>query len=157
MTLYLSYPIETKQDNIITSQWSNTDIPVLAVSTDKQKITFFQDEAINISEHDMVKDGIMTSLGWHPSDMILAYGFQDGRVGVWIDEENASYEEKNVHDNKISILKFNNLGNRLVSCDSKGKICVWRFDNKLHKLCIYKQTYQVEEIIFPNFKYDSTE
>jgi len=78
MTLYLSFNIETKQENVVTCQWSNTDIPVLAVSTDKQKITFFQDEAINISEHDMLKDGIISALGWHPSDMILAYGFQDG-------------------------------------------------------------------------------
>jgi len=87
----------------------------------------------------------------------LSFILNIGRVGVWVDEENSSFEEKNVHDNKIAILKFNNTGNRLVSCDSRGKICVWRFDNKLHKLCIYKQTYQVEEIIFPCFKYDSSE
>ena len=78
MSLYLSYNIETKNEKIITVNWSNTDIPVLAVSTDKNKITFFQDEGINISEHDMLRDARITALSWHPSDMILAYGFHDG-------------------------------------------------------------------------------
>lgn len=78
MTLYLSYNIETKQEKIITASWSNTDIPVLAVSTDKSRITFFQDEALNISEHDMQKETAISALSWHPSEMIIAYGYVDG-------------------------------------------------------------------------------
>lgn len=78
MSLYLSYNLEIKNEKFLCVNWSNTDIPVLAASTDKNKITFFQDEAINISEHDMIKDGRITALDWHPSDMILAYGYQDG-------------------------------------------------------------------------------
>ena len=80
MSLYLSYNIETKNEKILAVNWSNTDIPVLAVSTDKNKITFFQDEGLNISEHDMLKDGRITALAWHPSEMILAYGFLDGII-----------------------------------------------------------------------------
>ena len=38
MTLYLSYNIETNQERILTVNWSNTDIPVLAITTDKNKI-----------------------------------------------------------------------------------------------------------------------
>ena len=95
MTLYLSYNIETQNEKITTSSWSNTDIPVLAVATDKGRITFFQDEALHIQEHDMVKDNQITCLSWHPSDMIMACGYLDGRVGVWIDEDNFSKDEKN--------------------------------------------------------------
>ena len=82
MTLYLSYNIDTKQDKILAAAWSNTDIPVLSVSTDKSKITFFQDEALNISEHDLLKDNLITSLAWHPTDMILTYGFLDGNIKI---------------------------------------------------------------------------
>jgi hypothetical protein len=78
MSLYLSYNIEIKNEKILSVNWSNTDIPVLAASTDKNKITFFQDEGINISEHDMIKDGRVTAIAWHPAEMILAYGYQDG-------------------------------------------------------------------------------
>jgi hypothetical protein len=79
MSLYLSYNIDTKSEKVITTAWSNTDIPVLAVSTNSSKITFFQDEALNIPEHDITKDNDITALCWHPTDMTLAYGYVDGK------------------------------------------------------------------------------
>lgn len=78
MSLYLSYNIDTKNEKILAVNWSNTDIPVLAISTDKNKITFFQDEGLNISEHDILKDAKVSALAWHPTEMILAYGYIDG-------------------------------------------------------------------------------
>ena len=53
MALYLSYEVSLPNQKIISAEWSNTDIPVLGVSTSKMKITFFQDEGINISDHDI--------------------------------------------------------------------------------------------------------
>lgn len=79
MTLYLSYNIDTNQEKVEAATWSNTDIPVLAISTEKGRITFFQDESLNIPEHDMNKDNVITALSWHPSEMIIAYGFIDGK------------------------------------------------------------------------------
>jgi hypothetical protein len=78
MTLYLSYNIDTKNEKVLSSAWSNTDIPVLAVSTEKSRITFYQDEALNIPEHDIVKENIISALCWHPTEMIIAYGYIDG-------------------------------------------------------------------------------
>ena len=78
MTLYLSYNIDTKNEKVLSSAWSNTDIPVLAVSTEKSRITFYQDEALNIPEHDLVKENIISALCWHPTEMIIAYGYIDG-------------------------------------------------------------------------------
>lgn len=78
MTLYLSYNIDTKQERVLSAAWSNTDIPVLAVSTEKARITFYQDEALNIPEHDIIKENTITALSWHPSEMIIAYGYIDG-------------------------------------------------------------------------------
>lgn len=78
MTLYLSYNIDTKNEKVLSAVWSNTDIPVLAISTEKSRITFYQDEALNIPEHDIVKENIISALSWHPSEMIIAYGYIDG-------------------------------------------------------------------------------
>lgn len=78
MTLYLSYNVDTKQEKILAAAWSNTDIPVLAMSTEKARITFYQDEALNIPEHDIVKENLISALSWHPSEMIIAYGYIDG-------------------------------------------------------------------------------
>lgn len=78
-------------------------------------------------------------------------------MGVWIDEENFNKEENSVHEAKISIIKFNTTGKRVVSADEKGCICVWRFENSLYKLCIYKQNYNIEDIFFPKFSYEKHE
>ena len=154
MTLYLSYNIDSKNEKIITSSWSNTDIPVLSVATDKARITFFQDEALNISEHDMNKDNLISCMSWHPNEMIMAYGFLDGRVGIWIDEDNFTKDEMGAHDAKVIIIKFNHVGNRVVSVDDKGLIIVWKFEGTLSKLCTYKQTFAIEDILFPKFIYE---
>ena len=77
MTLFLNYNLQSESE-ILTSCWSNTDIPVLAASTSDKRITFYQDEAINLTEHDLKKSGRVTAIGWHPSDMVLSYGLENG-------------------------------------------------------------------------------
>ena len=70
-----------------------------------------------------------------------------------MDEENICKDEKTSHDSKITIIKFNNSGNRVVSVDEKGLIIVWRYEMGLVKLCQYKQSYNIEEILFPKFQF----
>lgn len=152
MTLFLSYNINIPNEKITASEWSNTDIPVLAVGTSRKKITFFQDEGINIQDHDIVRESIVTAVAWHPTEMTLAYGLESGHIGVWIDEENYYKEEFN-HDGKVTIIKFNHEGNRIVSVDDKGIINVWSFA-PLYFKCSYKQQYSIEEVIMPNFFYE---
>jgi hypothetical protein len=77
MALYLSYNVDAKE-KVLCGAWSNTDIPVLAVSTKNKRICFFQDEGLYLPEHDLLKDDLVTCLGWHPSEMALGYGCIDG-------------------------------------------------------------------------------
>ena len=149
MSIYLSYDVLVEGEKIITAAFSNTDIPVLAVSTNKNRITFFQEEGSMVMDHDLNKDSIVTAMCWHPNDMILAYGMDDGHVGVWIDEPNTFKEELN-HEGKITIIKFNRDGNRIVSADDKGMINVWSFSPLFNK-CTYKQSFSILNIIMPNF------
>ena len=151
MSIYLSYDVEVEGEKIITAAFSNTDIPVLAVSTNKKKITFFQEEASLVPDHDLEKESLVTSLCWHPSEMILAYGLEDGHLGVWVDEQNTSKEELE-HEGKVTIIKFNKDGNRIVSADDKGMINVWNFA-PLVKKCTYKQSFSILQIIMPNFNF----
>ena len=152
MSIYLNYDVEVEGEKIITAAFSNTDIPVLAVSTNKNKITFFQEDASLVPDHDLIKDSLVTALCWHPNDMILAYGLEDGHVGVWVDDQNSCKEELN-HEGKVTILKFNKDGNRIVSADDKGIINVWSF-SPLFNRCHYKQSFSILKIIMPNFNYD---
>ena len=152
MSIYLSYDVEVEGEKIITAAFSNTDIPVLAVSTNKSKITFFQEEGTIVPDHDLMKECLVTALCWHPNDMILAYGLEDGHVGVWVDEQNNCKEELN-HEGKVTIIKFNRDGNRIVSADDKGMINVWSF-SPLFNRCSYRQSFSILQIIMPNFNYD---
>ena len=152
MSIYLSYDVEVEGEKIITAAFSNTDIPVLAVSTNKCKITFFQEEGTIVPDHDLEKDSLVTSLCWHPNEMILAYGLEDGHVGVWVDEQNISKEELN-HEGKVTIIKFNRDGNRIVSADDKGMINVWSFA-PLFNRCTYRQSFSILQIIMPSFNYE---
>ena len=155
MSIYLSYDVEVEGEKIITAAFSNTDIPVLAVSTNKGKITFFQEEGCLVPDHDLEKDSIVTALCWHPNDMILAYGLEDGHLGVWVDEENTFKEDLN-HEGKVCIIKFNKEGNRIVSSDDKGMINVWSF-SPLYNLCTYTQSHSILQIIMPNFSLEKME
>ena len=152
MTLYLSYNINVPNEKITVSEWSNTDIPVLAVGTNHKKITFFQDEGLIVQDHDIIRENIVTAITWHPTEMTLAYGLKSGHIGVWVDEENYYKEEFN-HDGSVTIIKFNNEGNRIVSVDNKGIINVWSFA-PLYFKCSYNQQYTIEEVIMPNFFYE---
>lgn len=152
MSLYLNYNIELQNERINLASWSNTDIPVLGIATNKKKITFFQDEGINIKDHDMHKQAQITAMAWHPSEMVMCYGLASGHVGIWIDEENYTKEELN-HEGKVIIIKFNYEGSRIVSSDDKGIINVWRF-GPLYHMCTYKHPFNVEKILMPHFIYE---
>ena len=155
MSIYLSYDVLVEGEKIVTAAFSNTDIPVLAVSTNKNRITFFQEEGSMVMDHDLNKESIVTALCWHPNDMILAYGMEDGHVGVWVDEPNTFKEELN-HEGKVTIIKFNRDGNRIVSADDKGMINVWSFAPLFNK-CTYRQSFSILNIIMPNFNIEKIE
>ena len=55
MSIYLSYDVVVEGEKIVTAAFSNTDIPVLAVSTNKNRITFFQEEGSMVQDHDLNK------------------------------------------------------------------------------------------------------
>ncbi len=44
----------------------------------------------------------------------ITYGWDSGYERVWIDESNPTKEEFN-HDDKVTIIKFNNEGNKIIS------------------------------------------
>ena len=46
MSIYLSYDVLVEGEKIVTAAFSNTDIPVLAVSTNKNRITFSKKKGV---------------------------------------------------------------------------------------------------------------
>lgn len=153
MTLYLAYNLSFNSEEVVTADWSNTEIPVLGVITNKNRIVFFQDEGVKMEEHSITKDKPITSFCWHPSSFIIAYGFEDGKVGFWIDSDNLSKDDTVCpHDSPIIHIKFNTDGTKIVSCDKNNLIVVWNFDRgSMTKLCQYPQKFDVEYILFAPF------
>lgn len=151
MTLFLNYPIDLKDEKIILSEWSNTEIPILAVVTDNKKIIFYYDEALKFEDNILTKQTQITSISWHPNTMVLSYGFDNGRLGIWIDNDNFSKDDYQFHDCQITHLQFNLTGNRLISVDEKNQINIFYFDGSLSKLCSYTSKFIIDKVIFPCF------
>ena len=153
MTLYLSYNINLKSNIPLIQLWSNTEIPILAVVSDNRTITFFQDEGQQMSEHSSQRDLQITSICWHPTLLVMVYGYENGKMGVWSDFDN-KYKDEDLckHDSKVINIKFNLIGQRVVSFDEKNTIIVWKFDKlTLQKMCQYQQKFEIHEIFFANF------
>ena len=151
MTLYLNYPINTKNENVLITAWSNTEIPVLATVTDKKKIIFYQDEGTILEDNILQKDKQITALTWHTNTLTMVYGFENGDLGVWIDSDNITKDDVTAHDTKVIDIKFNNKGDRVVSVDDRNAIYVWAFDGLFTKLCAYHSKFPIENIYFPHF------
>jgi intraflagellar transport protein 140 len=62
----------------------------------------------------------VTGLAWHPTKKLLVTGWENGELRVWAgDSEFISVQS--VHQAPITILRWSNLGGRLVSGDA---VCV---------------------------------
>lgn len=83
--------------------------------------------------------------------MVLSYGFDNGRLGIWIDNDNFSKDDYQFHDCQITHLQFNLTGNRLISVDEKNQINIFYFDGSLSKLCSYTSKFIIDKVIFPCF------
>ena len=139
MSLYLPYSLDlSSTEKVFASSFSNTEIPVLAVSTSKRRIVFFQEEGIPLSDYDIVREDLVTALCFHPTEMVLAFGSEDGHLGVWEDDNSSIKEEMN-HEGAVKIIKFNSEGTRIFSSDDRGMINVWSYA-PLFNLCSYNNS-----------------
>ncbi len=140
MTLFLTYPLNLKNEKVYLTSWSNTEIPVLAAVSDSKKIFFYQDEASLLEGNILVKEKQITAIAWHTDTLALVYGFDNGDLGVWIDSNNLTKDDYSFHEGKVTNVKFNLHGNKVVSSDDKFVINVSFFDGTLTKLCTYHQS-----------------
>ena len=104
---------------------SNTAIsPLLAVAT-YQKVLFYDDNSEKL-DFEISRGANPTFLEWHPTSPQLAIGWSHGLITLWNEETNLAKEDSNVHKAPICNIAFNQTGSRMVTCDERGLVAVWR-------------------------------
>ena len=113
---------------------NNTVQPYLAIAT-YNKILFFSDNGEK-RDQEITRNTIPSFLEWHPLNTSLAIGWQNGLITLWNSDDNKdetgsqklaiTKEDLNVHRSAITIIVFNPTGSRMVTCDDKGIIAIWR-------------------------------
>lgn len=98
--------------------------PLLAVAT-YQRVIFFDDNSEKLS-FEISRGANPTSLEWHPVQSQLAIGWSHGLITLWNEETNLAKEDSNVHKGSICNIAYNPTGSRMVTCDERGLIAVWR-------------------------------
>jgi intraflagellar transport protein 140 len=63
-----------------------------------------------------------TSLAWHPSRKVLAVGWENGTLKLWLEEQFEFSDVHAPHQAPIALLQWSSQGNRLVSADSVSTI-----------------------------------
>ncbi|GMI07811.1 hypothetical protein TrVE_jg6403 [Triparma verrucosa] len=107
----------------------STTIPVLAVGTGQNQITFFLDEGVADSSAVVNCDAPPSQLSWQPKQKNVAVGLEDGRVELISYQAGSATTvsaNTSIHSSKITFMIWSPSGSRLVTGDCSGICCVWK-------------------------------
>lgn len=69
----------------------------------------------------------VSSLAWHPTQPLLAVGFESGEMLAWNHATKQMHECKKLHVAPVTFLEFSRHGGNVVSGDEDGQVGVWKF------------------------------
>lgn len=123
---------------------SNTAVnPLLAVAT-VARVLFYNDSGEKM-DFEINRNLMPTAICWHPHYSVLAVGWQNGLLTIWNGENNVCKEDANAHHTAIVNITYNQNGHRMVSCDDKGTVTVWR---NLSMMSSYTKSGAITHCIF---------
>ncbi|KAL4454946.1 hypothetical protein ABPG74_006328 [Tetrahymena malaccensis] len=152
MSLFSELPLDAGTDEQITQiAVSNVSInPSLAIIT-PHKILLFN-ECGEKHDYELSRNIRCTYVQWHPSQPIIALGWETGAITLWSEETKVAKEEPNGHKSEICLIQFNPSGSRMVSADVDGNVTVWRGINIVSQ---YKKEQSITHAIFCELNIDS--
>ena len=132
---------------------SNVAIAPLLAAATYQRVLFYDDNSEKL-DFEISRGATPTSIEWHPSMPQLAIGWNHGLITLWNEETNLAKEDSNVHKASICSLAFNPSGSRMITCDERGTVAVWR---GLSCLSIYTKEGAMTHTIFCDLHLDKKE
>jgi len=123
--------------------------PLLAVATNT-RVLFYNDSGEKL-DIEINRNLTPTAMAWHPVYSVLAVGWQNGLITLWNGENNTTREDANLHKAPIINITFNPNGHRMVTCDDKGTVGVWR---NITLMCSYQKTGAITHCIFCDLQLD---
>jgi len=132
-SLFFDYACQLKkkhQDDIVLSiDWCprESKSPNLVVGTSDNCLSLFHEEGLSVEKQIPARDQPPTYVQWGPAPhYLLATGWHDGAVSLWDEKTSSLREDKSVHKNSVTLLKWSPCGSRLVSTDKEGVVGVWK-------------------------------
>ncbi len=77
-------------------------------------------------DYELARNIAPTALDWHPTQGILAIGWENGTITLWNDDTKNAKEEPSIHKDPVNLVMYNPSGTRMVTADHKGLVVVWR-------------------------------
>ena len=171
MSVFFEYPTDVTaagKGSIVCSGFSQSDHPILAVSTSNGDLTLFHEEGETITVELHTVNGqlpdsssplpasfsrpasVCQVLCWHPHSAILACGWRDGCVSLWAEKERSLREEASAHKGELRLMQWSPDGSRLLTGDEKGALCVWSVDPRMRLACIsrYDKSGSISHVAF---------
>ncbi|KAF4520565.1 hypothetical protein B566_EDAN011118 [Ephemera danica] len=71
-----------------------------------------------------------TALAWHPCRKVLAVGWENGALKLWLEDQTEFTSVHAPHTASIPYLYWSSRGNRLVSADTSGTVVAWKADSR---------------------------
>ncbi|XP_065211838.1 intraflagellar transport protein 140 homolog [Planococcus citri] len=148
MSVYFDFKVNTRSGNFVSYvQWHN-QLPLLAVGTRTLQplttyVTVFDQlgEALADVNELYQENNDTVVLSWHPNKKILTVGLTSGDIQLW----NGQSDFINVpssHKTCVKILKWSELGTRLISMDESGNIVAWKTDSRSLIVRIFQSSVQ---------------
>ena len=160
MSLYFDCAINTggSSGNIhVNTGWHNSHALLAVGSYSEEKggyVSLYTDdgeqvENVSIPPHPTAQ---VTCTAWHPTNKILAIGWENGELFLYSEQTNTCTEVQTLHTANILILEWSQAGSRLVSGDGAGSVVGWSLDrsSQLNTIFHHELKDPLSQLVFRN-------
>ena len=138
MSLFFTFEGKTDGTSVLCSKWHST-VPTLAAAMSGGKVCILGEEGDLVNEM-LVPEGeggvTCAALDWHPTQKVLCAGWKDGSISMMIETRETRDTNTPHKGNSITTVCWSGSGDKVITGDSQGNWCVWRFDKKVLILAV---------------------
>ncbi|EDV20700.1 uncharacterized protein TRIADDRAFT_60914 [Trichoplax adhaerens] len=94
------------------------------------EVNIYSNEGELMEDITIQKQSSVSYIEWHPHRDVLAVGWDNGEIIIWLKQDNSQIILNQSHKTCVSVISWNGHGNSLVSGDENGHFVIWKADMK---------------------------